>query len=201
MTIKQTLDAEQLEALMSHPEAKRILLKAVEDLWGDRQRQVLSQWQRSLPFGDLLVDRWKRAELLGFGTGVSIYDSSYVFGKVSVGDKTWIGPNTILDGSGGLTIGANCSISAGVQIYSHDSVRWAVSGGTGRLEYAPTRIGNNCYIAPNVVVAKGVSIGDGCVVGANSLVLKDLPANSKAFGTPCKVVGQIDAAFLCGESK
>ena len=52
---------------------------------------------------------------------------------VTVGAGTWIGPNTLLDGTGGLSIGASCSISAGVQIYTHDSVMWALSGGTASV--------------------------------------------------------------------
>src|SRR5712664_2912096 len=75
------------------------------------------RWERDLPLEELISDRWERARALGFGDGASIYQSSYVYGKVSVGPKTWIGPLTVLDGSGELTIGAYCSISAGVQIY------------------------------------------------------------------------------------
>src|SRR5690606_22362560 len=104
---------------------------------------------------------------------------------------TWIGPFTILDGSGGgLEIGSNCSISAGVQIYTHDTVQRSLKGGGAPIETAPTRIGSNCYIGPNTVIAKGVSIGDGVVIGANSLVLDDVPPGCKAFGTPCRVVGK-----------
>lgn len=150
------------------------------------------QWQRCLPFADLLVDRWEKAKALGFSEGVSIYDSSYVFGDVKVGAHTWIGPFTILDGSAGLTIGSHCSISAGVQIYTHDSVHWAVSGGKVPYEYAPVAIGDNCYIGPNAIIAKGVTIGSGSIIGAGSLVLHSIPANSKAYGSPCRVVG---AAF------
>ena len=118
--------------------------------------EFLKQYNRSLPFADMLFDRWERAKLLGFGEGASIYDSSVVLGNVTVGNNTWIGPNTVVDGSGELSIGNYCSISAGVQIYSHDSVNWAISGGTETYEYEKTQIGNTCYIAPNVIVAKGV---------------------------------------------
>ena len=53
-----------------------------------------------------------------------------VIGDVKVGSHTWIGPNVILDGSGGgLEIGDYCSIDAGAQIYTHDTVMWAISGG------------------------------------------------------------------------
>lgn len=148
--------------------------------------EFLKELDRSLPFADLLFDRWERAKLLKFGEGTSIYDSSHIFGNVKVGKNTWIGPFTILDGSGGLTIGNNCSISASVQIYSHDTVKWATSGGEEKYEYANTSIGNNCYLAPNSIIAMGVSLGDGCIIGANSFVKNSFPAGSKIAGTPAK---------------
>jgi acetyltransferase-like isoleucine patch superfamily enzyme len=43
------------------------------------------------------------------------------------------------------------------------------------------------------VIAKGVEIGDGCVIGAMSLVLRSIPAGSKAYGTPARVVGEAPA--------
>lgn len=146
-----------------------------------------NKFDRGLPFADCFVDRWEKAEALGFGKGTSIYDSSLVLGDVKVGENSWIGPNTILDGSGGLEIGSNCSISAGVQIYSHDSVNWSISGGKEKYEYAKTIIEDNCYIAPNVIIQKGVRIGKGSIIGANSFVNKDIPAGSKAFGTPVNI--------------
>ena len=164
-------------------------LRVWKNFWRARQQDVAQRWHRSLPLADYVVDRWEKAQALGFGKGTSIYDSSLVFGEVKVGENTWIGPFTVLDGSGGLSIGSNCSISAGVQIYTHDAVQWALSGGKAAYARAPTRIGDNCYLGPNVVVAKGVVIGDRCVIGANSLVLHDVPAGSKAHGTPCRVAG------------
>jgi acetyltransferase-like isoleucine patch superfamily enzyme len=148
----------------------------------------LEKLNRSLPLADLLFDRWDRARLLGFGEGTSIYDSALVLGQVRVGTLTWIGPNTVLDGSGDLCIGSNCSISAGVQIYTHDSVKWAVSGGTESYEYAPTQIGNNCYIGPNTIVSKGVTLGNGCIVGANSFVNNSFPDGTKLVGSPARSI-------------
>lgn len=142
-----------------------------------------------MSFGDLVSDRWEKAQALGFGEGTSIYDSALVLGSVIVGQNTWIGPFTLLDGSGGLSIGDTCSISAGVQIYTHDTVKWAVSGAVAEVERAPVTIGSRCYIGPNTVISKGVSIGDGCVVGANSFVNRDIPPGMKAWGTPARVVG------------
>lgn len=166
------------------------LLDSLKSLWLKRRREVDAAFKRTLPFADYIVDRWEKARELGFGEGASIYDSVLVLGNVNVGNKTWIGPFVVLDGTGGLEIGSNCSISAGVQIYSHDTVKWATSGGEVPYEYAKTFIGNNCYIGPNTVIAKGVSIGDRCVIGANSLVLHDMPAGSKGYGSPCRISPQ-----------
>lgn len=165
------------------------LLQQLRALWVARHAEVDERWKRTLPFADYVVDRWEKARLLGFGEGTSIYDSSLVLGDVKVGNHTWIGPSTVLDGQGGLTIGSYCSISAGVQIYTHHTVRWSLSGGAIPMDKKPTRIGSNCYIGPNTVITMGVTVGDGCVIGANSLVLDSIPAGSKAWGNPCQIVG------------
>jgi acetyltransferase-like isoleucine patch superfamily enzyme len=163
-------------------------------LHAELAERMRTDWQRDLPFAELIADRWKRAEALGFGPGASIYDSSYVYGDVRVGPNTWIGPFTVLDGSGGLTIGAYCSISAGVHIYSHDTVAWAVSGGRIPAQRSPVAIGDNTYIGSQAVVARGVTIGDHCVIGAGSFVNRSIPPYRVAVGSPCRVIGSVEVA-------
>ena len=166
------------------------MLDELKTFFYQRSLFIRKKYNRFLPFGDAVVDRWEKAVCLGFGANTSIYDSSLVIGDVSVADNTWIGPNTVLDGSGGgLRIGAHCTISAGVQIYTHHTIRRSLSGGVQAVEQAPTVVGDNCYIGPNAIISKGVIIGNQVVVGANSLVNKDLPSNSVAFGSPARIVG------------
>lgn len=155
------------------------------------RQQMREQWQRDLPFDELLFDRWQRAASLGFGRDTSIYQHSLVYGDVQVGERTWIGPFTILDGSGGLRIGSNCSISAGVHIYSHDTVRRALSGGACEYERAPVTIGDCCYIGPQSVIARGVTVGDHSVIGAGSFVNHDIPPRTIAVGAPCRAIGRV----------
>jgi acetyltransferase-like isoleucine patch superfamily enzyme len=156
------------------------------------QANVTKKFQRRVPFGDLISDRWENAKQYGFGEGSSCYDNVLILGDVKVGRNTWIGPSVILDGSGTLLIGNNCSISSGVQIYTHHTVKWATSGGNIAPERKPTVIGSSVYIGPNSIVQMGVTIGDGSVIGAMSLVTRDIPAGMKAWGIPAHVVGRAD---------
>lgn len=150
------------------------------------------KWKRDLPIEELLSDRWEKAKELGFGKNTSIYNNSYVYGEVKVGKNTWIGPFTILDGTGGLSIGDNCSISSGVQIYSHNSVKWAISKGKEAYEKKAVKIENYCFIGPNSVIKNGVFIGKHSVVGALSFVNKDVEPYSIVAGNPAKKIGKVE---------
>ena len=168
------------------------LREELRRLYDELRTQMRTDWNRDLPFEELLFDRWERARSLGFGEGSSIYHNSYVFGDVRVGRNTWIGPLTMLDGSGGLSIGEGCSISSGVHIYSHDTVRWALSGGEVPAERAPVSIGDFTYVGSQTVIAKGVTIGDHAVVGACSFVNRDIPPYTVAVGVPCRPIGTVE---------
>lgn len=161
-------------------------------LYEARRKNMRERWNRDLPFEELVFDRWQRAANLGFGESSSIYHNSYVFGDVTVGKNTWIGPFTLLDGTGGLVIGDFCSISSGVQIYTHDTVAWALSGGRAAYQYSPVEIGSFVHVGAQAVIVKGVTIGERSVIGACSFVNRDIPANSIAFGVPCRVVGRVE---------
>ncbi len=179
---------DRLKALSD--ESKKTFEKII-DLHNDLDNAFIEQFQRSLPFNEELIDRWERAKKLGFGQDSSIYNSSLVIGKVVVGNNCWIGPNTILDGSGGLDIGSYCTISNGVQIYSHDNVKQTLSSGNLPIERQPIMIGSNVYIGPNTIITKGVKIGNFCVIGANSYLNRDVADCSIFFGQPATKRGTV----------
>jgi acetyltransferase-like isoleucine patch superfamily enzyme len=156
--------------------------------------EMAERFDRDLPLQDLLGDRWERARTLGFGEGSSIYASAVVFGNVRVGSNTWIGPNVVLDGSGGLEIGSGCDVSAGVQIYSHDTVERVLSGGTAEIARSPVIIEDHCHVGAAAVIARGVTIGHHSVIGACAYVNRDVPAYTVALGVPARSAGRVDVA-------
>jgi acetyltransferase-like isoleucine patch superfamily enzyme len=170
------------------------LLNALRQLYNDRESWLGEAFDRSIPFADAILDnRWSRAERLGFAEGVSIYDSALVFGSVAVGEQTWIGPNVILDGTGGgIKIGAYCSIAAGVHLYTHDTVLWAVSGGKAPRRKAAVEIGDCCHIGAQSILLPGVKVGRKSIVAANSLVNKDVPEGFVVAGTPARMIGRVE---------
>ena len=93
-----------------------------------------------------------------------------------------------------LSIGNNVDINVNFQILTHDWCTYVFRNlfhdfinSSGKVS-----IGNNVYIATNVTILKGVSIGDNCIIGAGSIVTKSIPSNSVAAGIPCRVICSIE---------
>lgn len=154
--------------------------------------EMAERYDRDLPLQELLADRWERARRLGFGEGSSIYASAYVYGEVAVGAGTWIGPNVILDGSGGLAIGSGCDISAGVQVYSHDTVERVLSAGRAEISRAPVTIGDHVHVGAGAIIGRGVTIGHHSVIGASAFVNRDVPPHTVALGVPARPAGRVE---------
>lgn len=177
---------------MTVPVGSATLLEQLHALRDELDADMRERFDRSLPLGELLGDRWARGAALGFGEGANIYESSYVYGDVRVGPGAWIGPFTMLDAlRAPIEIGAHCSISAGVHIYTHDAVRRALRGNQGDFEVAPVRIGDCTYVGSQSVILHGVTIGDHCVVGANSLVKADVEPYTVVLGSPARRRGRV----------
>lgn len=169
------------------------LLQDLRALHHELRREVHMKFKRINPFYEDLFDWKERGEFWsGGGKNITIYNSTTVVGDVKIGGNTWVGPFCSLDGSGGLSIGENCSVSAGCQIVTHDTVRWAVSGGHQPYEYAPIKIGNCCFIGSHAVITKGVTIGNHCVIGAGAVITSDIPDYAIVGGVPGRVIGRVN---------
>ncbi|MGH3439954.1 MAG: acyltransferase [Sciscionella sp.] len=117
---------------------------------------------------------------------------AWLIGNPEIGEGTWIGAFTVIDGTGGLRIGTGCDVSCGVQIYTHNTVRRCVSGRAHPdVDRAPVSIGNRVFLGANAVVLMGVSIGDAAVVAAGAVVTRDVPAATVVAGVPARPVGVV----------
>ena len=112
--------------------------------------------------------------------------------NTSVGDNFFLNVNGRLMDSGKITIGNNVFIAPGVSIITEEhamDVKQRIEG----LEYThPVTIGDNVWICTGGIVLPGVTIGDNSVIGAGSVVSKDIPPNCLAVGNPCKVIRRIN---------
>ncbi|APP09777.1 maltose acetyltransferase [Lactobacillus delbrueckii subsp. delbrueckii DSM 20074 = JCM 1012] len=114
--------------------------------------------------------------------------------NIKVGDNFYANHNlTVLD-AGGVTFGDNVFIGPDCSFYTSGHPLDAARRNTG-LEYAyPITVGNNVWIGGGVRSVPGVTIGDNSVIGAGSVVVKDVPADSVAAGNPCRVIREITEA-------
>ena len=171
------------------------LLNALQGLHHALRDETFGRFKRINPFYEDIVDWHERGDFwTGDGSGVTVYGSTTIVGDVTIGAGTWVGPFCSLDGTGGLRIGKHCSISLGTQLLSHDTVRWALSGGTEPYEYGPIQIGDCCFVGTYAVITKGVTVGDHCVVAAGAVVTSDVPTHSIIAGVPARRIGHVEIA-------
>ncbi len=113
--------------------------------------------------------------------------------NIRVGENFYANHNMVILDGAPVTFGDNVFIAPNCGFYTAGHPLEAAERNKG-LEYArPITVGNNVWIGAGVQVLPGVSIGDNCVIGAGSVVNRDIPANSLAAGNPCRVIRAIPA--------
>lgn len=112
-------------------------------------------------------------------------------GHIHLGRHVFVGPHAVIYGHGGVDVGDDTLISMHTCIVSSNHALPDCSHAIRSKpdELRPTQIGRDVWLGARVVVLGGVIIGDGCVVGAGSVVTKSLPPGAIAFGTPATVRG------------
>ena len=95
-----------------------------------------------------------------------------------------------------LSVGDNTTVSFDVEFVTHDAatrvIRNLPDGDSQTVIYGAIKIGNNCFIGCRSTILCGVTIGDNSIIGAGSLVNRDIPSNCVAAGVPCKVICTLD---------
>lgn len=163
-----------------------------EKYLSNKRDSMKEKYNRVLPTGELLFNRFDKARYLGYDETTSIYDSAVIMGDVKIGKNCWVGPNSLIEGIGAkVTIGNYVSIGPCVQIFSHDSSLNTLSSGKMEYKYGDINIGNNVHISSMAMILCGVSIGNHCLITPHSLITKNFPSNSIISGSPAKIIGQV----------
>ena len=112
--------------------------------------------------------------------------------NISIGENFYSNHNLVILDCAKVEFGNNVFIGPNCGFYTAEhplDVERRIKG----LEYAkPIKVGNNVWLGGNVVVLSGVTIGDNSVIGAGSVVTKDIPKNTVAVGNPCRVIKKLE---------
>lgn len=177
--------------------------KLLESLYRSPFGRILSWFARLLsrvqsPF---MVYGYKDPDTGIFRKYTRISSSATIINKknLAINDKVWVGHYSIIDATEGVSIGEGVQLSFWSGIFTHGSENSIRLLG-GQYAHIPfqsrpgyTRgavsIGDYTYIGSQVIILPGVTIGKGCLIGAGSLVTKDIPDYSIVVGSPGEVVG------------
>lgn len=135
--------------------------------------------------------RWAGACI---GRNVRVCSSVRIYGNahLSIGDDTWLGHHTLIIASGDIHIGSNVDIGPRVYLgtgtHKIDPIGQH-SAGTGVRQ--PVVIGNGVWLCSSVVILPGVSIGEKTIIGAGSVVLKQVPQREIHAGVPARFIRKL----------
>ena len=183
-------------------------------LWNDDEENLALQSKcKALvkKFNDLPADMMKEKEALLHDIFGEVGDNVWLnspltaaVGKyVSIGEGTYANMNLTLIDDWKITIGKNVLIGPNVTICTTGHPIHPAHRLDGMYSF-PVSIGDNVWIGGNVMILPGVTIGENSVIGAGSIVNKDIPANVVAVGNPCKVLREIterDAEYYFGDRR
>ena len=109
--------------------------------------------------------------------------------KLSIGSRTYISSNVKILAHDNISIGKNCMIASGVQIFSGDGHPIYQDGACINPD-APVVLEDNVWLGSRALILKGVKVGEGAIVAAGAVVTKDVPPHSIAAGNPAKIIKQ-----------
>ena len=117
--------------------------------------------------------------------------------EIRIGDGTFIGNGSLIYAAERVTIGSHCILAGGTLIYDLDGhpldpARRRAAAPVERDTIKPVTLEDDVWLGARCIVLKGVTIGARSVVGAGSVVVRDIPPDSIAAGNPAKVIGHVE---------
>lgn len=141
--------------------------------------------------------RAERSDLLArlFGAPTNAYVTSPFFcdygSNIELGDNVYFNFNCVILDVAKVIIGSNVLFGPAVQVYTATHPMTVEERRSGLESAKPVIVGNDVWLGGGAIVCPGVTIGDGSVIGAGSVVVRDIPAGVFAAGNPCRVVRKI----------
>lgn len=112
--------------------------------------------------------------------------------NIKIGEYFYSHHNLLILDYAPVTFGDNVLVGPNCSFYTPIHPLEAELRKQGFIGALPITVGNNVWFGGNVTVLPGVTIGDNCVIGAGSVVKKSLPANTLAYGNPCRIIKQLE---------
>ncbi|MBK5222609.1 MAG: acyltransferase [Acidimicrobiia bacterium] len=142
-------------------------------------RPVVRNWGGTLTVGD-------RVQLISTITPIELAVTAG--GTLAIGARTLVNYGTSIAASLEVRIGERCQLGTYTLLMDNDFHRLEPERRLERPESAPIIIGDDVWLAARVIVLPGVTIGEGSVIGAGSVVTRDIPTRSLAAGAPARVI-------------
>ena len=114
--------------------------------------------------------------------------------NIKIGNHFYANFDCVMLDPGGIEIGDNVLFGPRVSIYTARHAFDAKERGAGACFAKKVKIGNNVWVGGGVHMDHGITIGDNTVIGAGSVITRDIPANVVAAGAPCRVIREITEA-------
>ena len=158
-----------------------------------RARRLWAEFNRSDPADDALRAKLLAELLGGVGSRSSIEPPFYCdYGSnIVLGDSVFVNFGAVFLDPGPIVLGHQVQVGPMVQLLTADHPREPAARVAGPELARPIRIGTRAWLGGGVIVCPGVTIGEDTVVGAGSVVVRDLPAGVVAAGNPCRVIKPI----------
>lgn len=175
--------------------AGELYRSADPELLGARQRAagLLTRYNRT-DSGDEAGRQALLAALLGSGGETAVIMPVFAcdYGSnIRLGQRAFINYNCVFLDCAAIEIGDDLQMAPAVQLYTGLHPFDAAIRRSGLESARPIRIGNDVWIGGGAIVLPGVTIGDRCVIGAGSVVTRDVPADTLAVGNPARAVRRL----------